>query len=91
MAFGDREMTVTGVDQAQTQSAPHHLQTAHGPVGSREPIGLHSHPLEHGDEEVRQRVIALLVEGKMLAVLETAAREENRKIGGEMTAGIPEI
>ena len=36
--------------------------------------------LQHGDEQVRQRIVALAVEGKMFAVPEAAAGQEDGQV-----------
>ena len=55
-----------------------HFQPAHGAGGGGEAVGFDAQLLEHGDVEVRQRVVAPGVEGEVLAVLEAAACEAMR-------------
>ena len=56
------------------------LHARHRPRAARELVRLDAHALQHGDEEIRQRLVVLLVEGEMLAVLEAAAGEDEREI-----------
>jgi hypothetical protein len=60
-----------------------HFQPAHGAGGGGEAVGFDAELLEHGDVEVRQRVVALGVEGEVLAVPEAAADEEDGQVGGD--------
>ena len=52
---------------------------------------LDAHALEHGDEEIGQRVVALAIEGKMLAVPETAAGEEGRQVELVCALALPRL
>src|SRR5262249_39908881 len=61
-----------------------HLQPAEGAAAGGELVRLDAQALEHGDEQVRQRVVLLLVEGEVLAVAEAAAREQD----GEVVVGV---
>jgi hypothetical protein len=63
------------------------FQPAHGAGGGGEAIGFDAELLEHGDVEVRQRIVALGVEGGVLAVPEAAAGEEDRQVGGDLASG----
>lgn len=47
--------------------------------------------MEHGDEEIGEGVVALGVEGEVLAVLEAAAREESREVRRHVCVRVPEI
>ena len=44
-------------------------------------IRFRAHLLEHGDEEVAQRCVGIALEGKVLAVFEAAAGEEDGEVG----------
>src|SRR5882724_6449674 len=52
------------------------IQSAHGPGRGGEFVRLEGHALQHRDEEIRERVIMLCVESKVLSVLKATAREE---------------
>src|SRR4051794_98051 len=58
----------------------HHLQPTHGSPAGGKLVRLDSQALEHGDEEVGERVIVLLVEGEVLAVPEAAAGQEHGQV-----------
>ncbi len=54
----------------------------------RELIRLDSQTLEHADEQIRQRIIPLSVKDQMLAVLESAAGEQDRQVVVAMGVGV---
>ena len=58
----------------------HHFQSRQSPLRCRELIRLDAEAMQHREIKVAERVVVLLVEGQMLAVLETAAGEEDREI-----------
>ena len=66
----------------------HHFQSAHGAGGGGEAVGFDAELLEHGDVEVRQRVVALGVEGEVLAVPEAAAGEDDGEVVGDVAVGV---
>ena len=57
----------------------------------RKSIGFQPEPLEHRDEKIGQRVIAIGVKAQVLAVLETAAGQESGKVRGHMRVSISEV
>ena len=61
------------------------------PVEGPKPRLLDPHPLEHRDEQVRQRIIAAAVEGQVLAVPEAAAGEERRQVRRRVRVGVAEV
>ena len=65
-------------DRAQgmrSHAASRQLQPAQRALARAELVGLDAEALEHGDVEVRERVVVLLVESEVLTVLEAAAGE----------------
>src|SRR5437899_2261993 len=68
-----------------------HLQPAHGAGRGGEPVGFKPHPLQHRDEEVRERIIVLRVEADVLAVPESAAREDRRHVRRHVRVRIAQI
>ena len=64
------------------------FQTAHGAGGGGEAVGFDAELLEHGDVEVRQRVVVLGIEGEVLAVPEAAAGEEDGQVGGDVAGAV---
>ena len=54
-----------------------HFQPAHRSGRGGKLVRFDSHALEHGDEEIWQRIVALAVEGEVLAMLEATTTEEN--------------
>src|SRR6185437_11602779 len=68
-----------------------HFQSRHGSRAGAESAHLQFQSLQHADEEIAQRKVILFVEGKVLAMTETAAGQEDGEVGGEMTAGAAEI
>ena len=67
------------------------IQAAHGSGGGGEAVGFDAELLEHGDVEVRQRVVALGVEGEVLAVPEAAAGEDDGQVGGDVAVGVAHV
>ena len=51
---------------------PSSFQPPHRSRARRELVDLDAQALEHGDEQVRQRIVVRFVEGEVLAVLEAA-------------------
>ena len=56
------------------------FQSAHRSAAGRELVGLDPQPLEHRDEQVRQRIVVLGVERQVLAVPEPAAGQQHRQV-----------
>src|SRR4051812_10868500 len=69
----------------------HHLEPPHRSSSRRELLSLQTHPLQHGEEQVGQRVIVFRVESEMLAVLEPSPGEQRRQICRYMRIGVSEI
>jgi hypothetical protein len=68
-----------------------HVQTTHGAGAGGEFVGFEAHALQHGDEEVRQGVVAFAIESQVLSVLETTTRTDHGQIRGHVRVGIPEV
>ncbi len=80
-----------GIDEKNTQSAALRLQSPHCAGGGCELIGLHAEPLEHGNKEIRERIVLLLIKPEMLAVTEAAPGKEHGKVCREVAAGAAEV
>ena len=61
------------------------------PVEEAKPVVLDPHPLEHRDEQVRQRIVVFAVEREVLAVPEAAAGEERRQVRRRVRVGVAEV
>ena len=62
-------------------SVSRHFQSAERTVAGGEAVGLDAEALEDADEEIRQRIVLILVEGEVLAVFESTACEQGREVG----------
>src|SRR5215475_13763051 len=69
----------------------HHLQSLHRAGAGSESVRFNAEPLQHADEEVRQRIVALAVESEVLALFEAAAGEESGKVRGDVRVRIAEV
>ena len=49
------------------------------------------HALEHGNEQVRKRVVLIAVEGEVAGVPEAAAREQHRHVRRGVGIGVAEV
>jgi hypothetical protein len=47
--------------------------------------------LQHGDEEVAERLVVIALEGEVLAVLEASAGEEDGEVGVVVDVGVAEV
>ena len=65
-----------------------HVQVSR--VGS-EGVSFDSKVLQHGHEQIAERLVVLAVEGEVLAVAEAAAGQQDGKIGGVVDVCVPEI
>ncbi len=65
---------------ARRPRCSYHLQPLHRARAAAEGVNLQPQTLEHRDEEVRQRVVVVQVEGQMLAVLKAAAGQNDRHV-----------
>jgi nucleoside-triphosphatase THEP1 len=67
------------------------LESAHGAGGGGELVRFEAHPLEHRDEQIRQRVVAIGIERQVLPVPEPAAGKDCRQVGGHVGVGVTEV
>ena len=67
------------------------IEAAHCAGAGGEFVGFEAHALEGTDEEVWQRVIAICIEGKVLAVFETAAGKDGGEVRGDVGVGVAEV
>src|SRR4051812_36375756 len=67
------------------------VQAAHRAGGRCEFVRFQAHTLQCGHEKIWERIIAIGVEGEMLAVFEAAASENRREVRGDVCVGVAEI
>src|SRR3954447_11997551 len=67
------------------------FQPAHGAGAGAELACFDAHAVQHRDEEIRQRVVALAIEYQVLAVFEAAASQDHGEIGGDVGGGVPQV
>ena len=88
----ERRATATSSQQTGESSATlREFQPAHGAGGGREPIRFDSHPLQHADVQVGQRIVVLRVESEILPVAETAAGQDDGHVGADVGVGVAEV
>ena len=68
-----------------------HLKAAQGACARGEPVDFESQTLQQADVQVRQRVVVPLVECQVLAVFESAARQQNGHVAVIVVGGVPQI
>src|SRR5438270_12159704 len=68
-----------------------HLQPSHRPGRRSKFICLEAEAMKHGDEEIGQGLIMVLIERQMLAMLETTPGENSRQVRRDVGVGVAEI
>jgi hypothetical protein len=69
----------------------HSLELVEGSRITPKGVGLDAHILQHGNEEVAERLVVIPLEGEVLAVLKAAAGEEDGKVGVVVDVGISKV
>ena len=65
-----------------------YFKTCHRPSARCEAFDLEPEPLEHGDIEIRQRIILGPIEGQVLTVAEAAAGQQDRQVTVVVTSAV---
>ena len=69
----------------------HHLQPFHRPGAAGELVTFNAQPLQHRDEQIRQRIVVGFVESEVLAVFESAAGQQHRQVVIVVVVAVAEI
>src|SRR5262249_44647929 len=60
-------------------------------VAAAETVQLDAHLLHHADEQVRQWLVVLAVEGDMAGVLEPSSGQHDRQVVARVGGGVPKV
>src|SRR5437762_1591946 len=67
------------------------IQSSHCSRRGGELVHFKAHPLKHRHKEVGERVIVLLIESQVLAMLKPATSKDGGEVGGDVSVSVSEI